>query len=130
MIKVVFDPRRTSKLEPTKLPDYDTKLLKLFYLAFPSWREALENPSASNVWPPDKLIEQVEKFLAKTGRRNLAYESEVTDDEWSFVGSKNEFYLAISKYKGNYVYYINIGLTPAGDLDPKNVSVTKEAAEE
>ena len=126
LVKGVFGDE-SKGVDPSELPDLDTPLLKAWYQAFPSWRDALEDPSLANVYPPVKLYDQVRKFLKASDKKELADYIGDTDDDWSFDYIMKKFTVSFNSFPEtddeDMYYAITIYLLPNGQLDPNKITV-------
>jgi hypothetical protein len=126
MIKGVFGDE-SKGVQPKDLPDFETPLLKVWYRAFPSWRDALEDPESNNVHPPGKLLDQVIKFLASNDKKKYADHLGDADADWSFdyvMGVWSVSFLSFPPAADEDTYYnVTIELLPNGELDPDKIII-------
>ena len=130
------------------LPDQaDTRILMLWALVYPEWKEALENPSMSGTRPPGPVIGAVIDILEKSSKwKWLADTLDDTDDGWGFEelqyaggGWTGIFQVGFSAYPDadaeghpfgedtdDMRYFVMVDCKRDGRLDPKTLNVVKD----
>jgi hypothetical protein len=134
LIESIFeDPSYLSKDGPRRLPENaDVGLCILYAKIWPEWKNAFEDPSQYNVHPTEAVLTQFQNALDTNKKKYNKYNMSLddTDDGWSLYKQQYKWRVSFTAYpKGNYTYYISIGIKKNGTLDINDIAIDKEEEE-